>query len=79
MLIAVGTAALLTAALAVPIFSRKGPHPDSYTLDQEWKHPPILWAAVDEHMFGHVQEQGGQSPHHEGGELRIGGGASGTW
>jgi hypothetical protein len=64
-----GIPLLLTALLAVPIWSRKGPHPETYQLSKPWTHGPILWAATDE-AVGHGH---GES------EFSVGGGASGTW
>jgi hypothetical protein len=47
--------------------NRKGPHPATYKLSEEWTHEPILWAADEPADHGH-------SSH-----LTVGGGASGKW
>jgi hypothetical protein len=52
------------------IWSRKGPHPATYKLSDEWTHAPILWAADEPADHGH----GGHGSH-----LTVGGGASGKW
>jgi hypothetical protein len=71
----VGIPLFLVLALAALIWSRKGPHPATYTLSEPWTHPPILWAATDEILGnGH----GGHSDH-GGFEFSVGGGASGKW
>ena len=44
----VGIPLLLVVVLAALIWSRKGPHPATYKLSEQWTHPPILWAATDE-------------------------------
>jgi hypothetical protein len=67
----IGIPLLLVIALSVLIWSRKGPHPASYKLSEQWTHAPILWAATDEAVGGH----GG----HGKSEFTVGGGASGTW
>lgn len=48
---------------------RKGPHPATYKMTDQWTHEPILWAADEPADHGH----GGH------GALTIGGGASGKW
>jgi hypothetical protein len=60
--------ALLLILMAL-IFTRKGPHPATYKMSDEWTHPPILWAADEpaDHGSGH------------GSHLTVGGGASGKW
>jgi len=68
----IGVPLLLVILLAVPIWSRKGPHPATYKLSERWTHPPILWAATDEDV-GHAH--GG----HGAATFSVGGGASGTW
>ncbi|CNI40596.1 aa3-type cytochrome oxidase subunit CtaJ [Mycobacterium conspicuum] len=73
-LLVVGIPLLLVAALAAMIWSRKGPHPQSYKLSEPWTHPPILWAATDE-AVGSAHGHGG----HDTSEFTVGGGASGTW
>jgi hypothetical protein len=67
----IGIPLLLVIALSALIWSRKGPHPASYKLSEQWTHAPILWAATDEAVGGH----GG----HGKSEFTVGGGASGTW
>jgi hypothetical protein len=67
----IGIPLLLVIALSAVIWSRKGPHPASYKLSEQWTHAPILWAATDEAVGGH----GG----HGKSEFTVGGGASGTW
>jgi hypothetical protein len=71
-LLVVGIPLLLVAVLATLIWSRKGPHPESYTLSERWTHPPILWAATDEAV-------GSAHGGHGASEFTVGGGASGTW
>jgi hypothetical protein len=67
----VGVPLLLVLVLVGLIWSHKGPHPATYKLDEQWTHPPILWAAVDEAIG---------DPHgHGSGEFTVGGGASGRW
>lgn len=68
----VGIPLLLVILLAVPIWSRKGPHPATYKLPEPWTHPPILWAATDEDV-GPTHGHGGHD------KFSVGGGASGTW
>lgn len=53
--------------LIVLIFRRKGPHPATYKMSDEWTHEPILWAADEPADHGH------------GSHLTVGGGASGKW
>jgi hypothetical protein len=60
------------AVLALLIFSRKGPHPASYELPEEWTYGPILWAATGENVGA-----GGHG--HGADDLTVGGGASGKW
>jgi hypothetical protein len=74
-LLVVGIPLLLVAVLATLIWSRKGPHPESYTLSERWTHPPILWAATDEAVGSAHGGNGG----HGASEFTVGGGASGTW
>jgi hypothetical protein len=62
-----GVPLLLTAILAVLIFRRRGPHPATYKMTDEWTHAPILWAADEPADHGH------------GSHLTVGGGASGKW
>ena len=47
--------------------TRKGPHPQTYKMSDEWTHEPILWAADEPASHGHDEP------------LTIGGGASGKW
>jgi hypothetical protein len=62
---------LLMLLLFIAIFcSRKGPHPATYKMSDEWTHEPILWAADEPADHGH----GGHGAH-----LTVGGGASGKW
>ena len=68
-----GRAVLLVAVLAALIWSHKGPHPATYKMTEPWTHPPILWAATDEHV-GHGAHAG-----HGESEFSVGGGASGKW
>jgi hypothetical protein len=72
-----GIPLLLVSVLAVLIWSRKGPHPATYKLSDQWTHPPILWAATDEAVGGPLGH-GGHGGHGSG-EFTVGGGASGTW
>ncbi|MBB5165576.1 hypothetical protein [Mycobacterium sp. AZCC_0083] len=65
-----GVPLLLLLVLIALIWSRKGPHPASYKLSEEWTHAPILWAADEPADHGH----GGHGSH-----LTVGGGASGKW
>lgn len=62
-----GVPLLLALVLAAIIFRRKGPHPATYTLTDEWTHEPILWASDEPADHGH------------GSHLTVGGGASGKW
>ena len=67
-----GIPLLLVILLVALIWSRKGPHPETYKMSEPWTHPPILWAATDEVIgSGH----GG----HGAAEFSVGGGASGKW
>jgi len=74
-LLVVGIPLLLVGVLAMLIWRRKGPHPESYKLPEPWTHPPILWAATDEAVGSGHGGHGG----HGASELTVGGGASGTW
>ena len=65
-----GVPLLLLLVLIALIWSRKGPHPATYELSDEWTHAPILWAADEPADHGH----GGHGSH-----LTVGGGASGRW
>ena len=65
-----GVPLLLLLVLIALIWSRKGPHPATYELSDEWTHAPILWAADEPADHGH----GGHGSH-----LTVGGGASGKW
>ena len=62
-----GVPLLLTLLLAVLIFRRRGPHPKTYKMTDEWTHAPILWASDEPADHGH------------GSHLTVGGGASGRW
>jgi hypothetical protein len=64
-----GVPLLLTAILAALIWRRKGPHPATYKLTEEWTHAPILW----------VSDEPADHGHGHGSHLTIGGGASGKW
>jgi hypothetical protein len=66
-LLFVGIPVLVVAILAALIFSRKGPHPKTYTLSEQWTHAPILWASDEPADHGHAHP------------LTVGGGASGKW
>ena len=35
----------LAAVLSLFIFTKKGPHPATYDMSEQWTHDPILWAA----------------------------------
>ena len=52
--------------------NRKGPHPATYKLSDEWTHDPILWASDEPADHGH---SGGHGLH----PVTVGGGASGKW
>lgn len=71
-----GVPLAITAVLIVLIWvvgpNRKGPHPQPYTLTEQWTHEPILWASdePEDHGAGH----GGHGSH-----PTVGGGASGKW
>jgi hypothetical protein len=65
-----GVPLLLLLVLIALIWSRKGPHPATYQLSEEWTHASILWAADEPADHGH----GGHGSH-----LTVGGGASGKW
>lgn len=69
-LLFVGIPLLLVAILAAMIFSRKGPHPATYKMDESWTHDPILWTATDVKIG---------SGHGHGHDFTVGGGASGKW
>jgi hypothetical protein len=62
-----GVPLLLTLILALLIYRRRGPHPATYEMTDEWTHAPILWAADEPADHGH------------GSHLTVGGGASGKW
>jgi hypothetical protein len=70
--------------------NRKGPHPQTYKLSDEWTHAPILWAADEPTDHGHGAATGhsvmADSAEHATGHeshgshgVTIGGGASGKW
>ena len=71
----VGVPLLLVLVLVALIWSQKGPHPATYKMSEEWTHPPILWAAVDE-VIGDPHGSGHRA---NTGEFTVGGGASGKW
>lgn len=60
----------LTLILSLFIFTKKGPHPATYDMSEEWTQGPILWASAEPADHGH----GGHGSH-----LTVGGGASGNW
>jgi hypothetical protein len=66
----------LTAVLIFLIWGvgkkRKGPHPATYKLSEQWTHSPILWAADEPAGHGHSAGHGSRP-------VTIGGGASGKW
>ena len=68
-----GVPLAITLALIALIWgtgkNRKGPHPATYKMSDEWTHAPILWSSEEPADHGH----GGH------GSLNIGGGASGKW
>jgi hypothetical protein len=70
-----GVPLAITLALIVLIWAigrnRKGPHPATYKMSDQWTHAPILWASEEPADHGH----GGHGSH----PLTIGGGASGKW
>jgi hypothetical protein len=70
-LLFVGIPLLVVAVLSAMIWSRKGPHPETYKLSEQWTHEPILWASEEPADHGH----GGHGSH----PLTVGGGASGKW
>ena len=51
---------------------RKGPHPATYKLSDEWTHDPILWASDEPADHGHSAGHGSHP-------VTVGGGASGKW
>lgn len=51
--------------------NRKDPHPETYTLSEQWTHAPILWASDEPADHGHGSH--GSHP------VTVGGGASGKW
>jgi hypothetical protein len=50
--------------------NRKGPHPATYKMSEEWTHDPILWASDEPADHGHG---------HRSHPVTVGGGASGKW
>ena len=54
--------------------NRKGPHPQTYTLTEQWTHEPILWASGEPADHGHSGHGAGHGSHQT-----VGGGASGKW
>jgi hypothetical protein len=65
-----GIPLVILLVLVAIIYRRKGPHPATYKLSEEWTHEPILWAADEPADHGH----GGHGSH-----VTVGGGASGKW
>ncbi|WP_163802092.1 hypothetical protein [Mycolicibacterium sediminis] len=65
-----GIPLLVALILVALIYRRKGPHPATYELSQEWTHAPILWAAEEPADHGHADH---------GSHSIVGGGASGRW
>jgi hypothetical protein len=69
-----GVPLIVTAVLIFLIWGigkkRKGPHPETYKLTDQWTHEPILWSADEPADHGH----GGHGSH-----VTVGGGASGKW
>ena len=63
---------VLMALIYVVGPKRKGPHPATYKLSDEWTHDPILWASDEPADHGH---SGGHGSH----PVTVGGGASGKW
>ena len=53
--------------------NRKGPHPATYKMSDEWTHDPILWASDEPADHGHGGHGHGSHP------VTVGGGASGKW
>jgi hypothetical protein len=67
-----GIPLLLVILLVAMIWSRKGPHPATYSMSESWTHPRPLGAEPDGCLaHGH----GG----HGASEFSVGGGASGKW
>ena len=64
-----GVPLVVVAILSAMIFTRKGPHPKSYSLSEQWTHEPILWAATEPADHSHAHSH----------PLTVGGGASGKW
>jgi hypothetical protein len=62
---------LVLVVLIALIYRRKGPHPATYKMSDEWTHAPILWASEEPAGHGH----GGHGSH----PVTVGGGASGKW
>jgi uncharacterized membrane protein YgcG len=69
----------LTAVLAAMVYSRKGNHPDTYSMSEPWTYGPVLWAATDE-IVGHGHSGHGEHGGEHGAPTQsVGGGASGRW
>jgi hypothetical protein len=69
-----GVPLAVTLVLIALIWRRKGPHPATYKMSEQWTHEPILWASEEPEApadHGH----GGHGSH----PLTVGGGASGKW
>jgi hypothetical protein len=66
---------------------RKGPHPETYKMSDQWTHEPILWASDEPADHGHATGQSyaadAAADHGHGGHgshpVTVGGGASGKW
>jgi hypothetical protein len=54
--------------------NRRGPHPETYKLTDQWTHEPILWASDEPADHGHSAHGDGHGSH-----VTVGGGASGKW
>ena len=55
--------------------NRKGPHPATYKMSDEWTHEPILWASEEPADHSHSAGHGTPGSH----PFTVGGGASGKW
>ena len=65
---------VLIALIYVVGNNRKGPHPATYKMSDEWTHDPILWASDEPADHGHSGGHG-----HGSHPVTVGGGASGKW
>ena len=43
----------LTLIISLFIFTKKGPHPETYDMSERWTHDPILWASKEPDDHGH--------------------------